>query len=104
MYKKWITIFDPLRERVYNNCNYMETVNFTKLIRTGNSLAIIIPTAILKAHNWKRGDQLVFGFSNDQLLTVKRPADTEIRELKKITKDGAYSIKTDGTLIDQINV
>ena len=76
----------------------MQPVNFTKIVRMGTSLGIIIPSEILRAYNWKRGDRLVFNFATENLLQVKRPSDVEFKELLKVEK----TINADVLPIDEI--
>lgn len=73
----WITIFDGGRVYLYNDCNDMERVIITSIIRTGNSLCVVIPKNILKALKLERGDQVAFGIYNENTLTITKlnPAD-----------------------------
>lgn len=80
----WRTLFYPPRGLEYNDEHYMETINLTKIIKTGTSLCAVIPVNILKALNWQRGDVLVFTNFTDDSLTLKRVSDKELRELKEI--------------------
>lgn len=63
----------------------------------GTSLGIIVPSPIVKGFGWKRGDRIIFGYTDDNYLVVKRPSDLELKQLKKITLDGDVRVKMDGT-------
>lgn len=82
----------------------MEELRTTKIIRMGTSLGLIVPAPIVKGMGWKRGDRVVFTFSDNDYLLVKRPSDIELRQLKKVTKDGDLLVKADGSTERVINV
>lgn len=60
----------------------MEDIYLTKVVRVGSSKGIIIPTNILNALNWQRGDTIIFILANPEQLIIKRVSDKDIHELK----------------------
>lgn len=60
----------------------MEYIQTSKLIKTGNSLCIVIPKNILKALQMERGDQVVFGILPDGSLMIKKVFFTNYLDLK----------------------
>jgi hypothetical protein len=60
----------------------MENIYITKIIRVGDSCAVIVPVPVLKGLKWQRGDFVVFGFLEGDRLFVKRISDLEIKNLK----------------------
>lgn len=71
------------RDIYYNNCNYMEDLYLTKIVKVGNSLAVVVPKNVLHGLDWKRGDRVVFTFGYDDTLIVKKVDDETIRRLKE---------------------
>lgn len=61
----------------------METVRITKVIRTGNSLCIVIPKEILVALNLLRGDQVVFGIYDENSLVIRKLQNRELLAFKQ---------------------
>lgn len=62
----------------------MEDIYTTKIIRVGNSKAVVIPRHILKANNWQKGDHIIFTFAGLECLILKRLTDTDIKRLKDV--------------------
>jgi len=60
----------------------MEIVRITKVIKTGNSLCIVIPKEILIALSLQRGDQVIFGIYDDHSLVVRKLQACELQVLK----------------------
>ena len=60
----------------------METLIITKVIRVGNSNAIVIPRPILKALNIQRGDQMAFGVYADDVICVRKISQSDLRKIK----------------------
>lgn len=60
----------------------MEIVQITKIIKTGNSLCVVIPKNILNALNLQRGDQVVFGIYDDHSLVVRKLQVGELQAIK----------------------
>lgn len=56
----------------------------TKIIKTGSSLCVVLPVNILKPLNWQRGDILFFTEMRDDVITLKRLTDLEMKRLKEI--------------------
>ncbi len=61
----------------------MSDLYISKIIRTGNSLCVVIPKNILHALNLQRGDQVVFGISAGDVLMIKKITN-EDKKLWKI--------------------
>ncbi len=59
-----------------------EQLNITKLTRIGDSFGIIIPKSIRTAYGWERGDTLVYVFTSENALTLRRLTDKEIVAIK----------------------
>ena len=78
----WITFLDTGGGFVYTYYNTMGTAYITKLCKIGTSQGVIIPKNILNAYHWQRGDFLIFGFSSDDQIFVRRLNDLEINQLK----------------------
>lgn len=60
----------------------MEPFLISKITKVGTSLGIVLPVNVLRAYKWQRGDFIIFGFSDDEQLILKRPTEIELRELK----------------------
>lgn len=60
----------------------MEPFYTTKLIKTGSSLAIVIPREILAAMMLERGDRVVFSVIAGPTLVIRQLDEVEIRRLK----------------------
>jgi antitoxin component of MazEF toxin-antitoxin module len=60
----------------------MENVNLSKVIKVGDSLAVVIPVAILRGLKINRGDRVVFGVYDDNTFAVRRVPPQELRDLK----------------------
>lgn len=63
----------------------------------GTSLGVIIPSQTVKGMGWQRGDHVIFGYTNDNYLTLKRPSDKELRVIKQLKTDGDVVLRSDGT-------
>lgn len=62
----------------------MEEIYITKIVKVGNSKAVVIPSNVMDGLNWKRGDRVIFTFAADDQLIVKRIDDETIRKLKAV--------------------
>lgn len=60
----------------------MTDIIISKIIRTGNSLCIVIPKNILHALRLERGDQVVFGIADGDVLMIKKVTDDDKRKWK----------------------
>ena len=60
----------------------METLHTTKIIKTGTSLGIVLPVAILNGLALLRGDRLVIAIGNNNTIILRKLSDKEIRDLK----------------------
>ena len=78
----WITFLDVGGDMYYNDSNDMEKVIISRIIKTGNSLCVVIPKNILRALNWERGDQIVFGIFHDEALMISKISPVELLKLK----------------------
>lgn len=63
----------------------MENLYFTKVIKVGTSLGIIIPKNILTGIEWKRGDMIIFASYKTGQLLARSLSDSEIQEIKNKT-------------------
>lgn len=62
----------------YNDSNDMVYLQTTKIIRTGNSLCAVLPKNILQAANLSRGDQVAFGITNENIITIHKLTVSEL--------------------------
>jgi len=60
----------------------MENINTSKIIKVGNSLAVVIPVSILRGLKIERGDRVVFGVYNENTFAVRKVSSEELRKLK----------------------
>lgn len=61
----------------------METVRITKVIKTGNSLGVVIPKELLTALNLLRGDQVLFGIYNQNSIVIRKLEADELLAIKQ---------------------
>ena len=69
----------------------MENVYITKVIKTGNSLSVVIPVAYLRAYGLQRGDQVIFGSVTEKIIGIHKLSSNELLELKNASA-GATAI------------
>lgn len=76
---------DGGRGGLYTNSTNMQNVYITKVIKTGNSLSVVIPKPFLKAYNLERGDQIVFGQLDENYIALHKltARDLQIINLEK---------------------
>lgn len=79
-----ITFVAPPRVGYYNYITNMEDIYVTKIVRVGSSNAVVIPSNILKANKWERGDHIVFTFAGLECLILKRLTDADIKKIKDV--------------------
>lgn len=60
----------------------MEYIRTTKIIKTGNSLCIVIPKEILNAVKLERGDQVVFGIFGYEGILLRKIKPEELQLIK----------------------
>ena len=60
----------------------MSDLHISKIIRTGNSLCVVIPKNILHALNIQRGDQVIFGIAEGDVLMIKKITNEEKNKWK----------------------
>ncbi|TAK59305.1 AbrB/MazE/SpoVT family DNA-binding domain-containing protein [Patescibacteria group bacterium] len=60
----------------------MDNIQIAKVIRVGNSNAVVIPKNICRALGVERGDQVAFGVYNDNEIIIRRISSAEVRALK----------------------
>lgn len=60
----------------------MERLYTSKIIKTGTSLALVIPVPVLRGLGFARGDILVFGIYEAGSFSCRRIRHDEIRSLK----------------------
>jgi antitoxin component of MazEF toxin-antitoxin module len=61
----------------------MERLIITRIIKTGNSLCVVLPKNILHALKLERGDQVVFGILDDQSLVIHKLSQSDLLKLKQ---------------------
>ncbi len=80
--KKWITEFDGGCGIPYTNSTNVENIYITKVIKTGNSLSVVIPKSYLRAYNLQRGDQVIFGSVTENIIGIHKLNSNELLQLK----------------------
>lgn len=60
----------------------VQTVYLTRLFKSGNSFAVLIPLEIVRGYGWERGDNLIFGFAPNDQLWLRRLTAQELQQLK----------------------
>lgn len=60
----------------------MERVRITKIIKSGTSLAVVIPKSILNALNLERGDQIIFGIIDDKTIALRKISAEELKAIR----------------------
>jgi hypothetical protein len=81
-WKLWITLLDGGWDIPHNDCNDMEYLRTTKIIKTGNSLCVVLPKTILRALTIERGDQVVFGIVDEKTIAIRKINLEELKLLK----------------------
>lgn len=66
----------------YNDCNDMEYIRTTKIIKTGNSLCLVLPNNILKSLNMARGDQMSLWVYDIDTIVIRRITPEDLQNLK----------------------
>jgi antitoxin component of MazEF toxin-antitoxin module len=82
VHKKWITSFDGGWVYLYNDNHDMERVRITKVIKSGTSLAVVIPKSVLEAVELERGDQVVFGIVDDKTIAIRKISGEELKAIR----------------------
>lgn len=65
----------------------MENIIIAKVIKNGNSLAVVIPSNICRTLKIERGDQVTFGVYQDDIICIKK---IQQRDLLKLKPNDAY--------------
>jgi len=60
----------------------MKTLRVQKVVKVGNSCAVIIPSAIARALKIERGDQVTFGVFEDDVICVRKLQQEDIAKLR----------------------
>ena len=81
MKKLWINYLHPCPRGEYNDSNDMQYLQTTKIIRTGNSLCIVLPKNILTGAGLARGDQVAFGIAGPNTLAIYRLTREQVEGL-----------------------
>ncbi len=68
----WITFIDSGGVCAYDDCNDMEYIRTTKIIKTGSSLCIVVPKEFLVFLGLQRGDQVVLRVANNNAFFVQK--------------------------------
>lgn len=66
----------------YTNYTNMETISLSKIMRVGSSLCVVIPKPYLTALKWQRGDIVILGATQDNILKIRLVTDLEIKQIK----------------------
>ena len=61
-----------------NYSNYMSNIIITKVVKTGNSLTVVIPKNICI----QRGDQVSFGVYSDDVICIRKITQRDLLNLK----------------------
>lgn len=78
----WITFLVAGGDISYTNCYNMENLQIVRIIKVGNSLAVVIPVNILRALKIQRGDAIAFGvYENDNIL-IRKITQNDLARLK----------------------
>lgn len=65
----------------YTNHN-MESIRIAKVVKVGNSIAVIIPSGFAKQLGIRRGDYFAFATYWPGIITMRLLSDEEITKLK----------------------
>lgn len=60
----------------------MQNLRITKVIKVGNSHAVVIPRDILVALNIQRGDQVSFGVYSDDVICIRKISQRDLLNLR----------------------
>ena len=60
----------------------MIEVQMTKVIKNGNSLAVVVPINILRELKIQRGDTIAFAVAEGDIIMMRRVSDAEKLQLK----------------------
>lgn len=60
----------------------MEKLIITSIIKTGNSLCVVLPKNILHALKLERGDQVVFGIYDENSLVIRKLSNADLLKIK----------------------
>lgn len=60
----------------------MERIRITKIIKSGTSLAVVIPKSILEALELQRGDQVVFGIVDSKTIAIRKVSGEELKAIQ----------------------
>lgn len=78
----WITFLQEGRGIEYHYNHDMEPIRITKIVRSGSSLAIVIPKEILQAVHLQRGDQIIVCPHSEGTIVLRKISNEEILKLK----------------------
>lgn len=62
----------------------MEVVHMSKVIKVGNSHAIVLPVAVMLGLEIERGDHMIFAIYAKNTLTARKLEPDELRRLKPL--------------------
>lgn len=60
----------------------MDNIIITKIIKTGNSLCVVIPTSLRKALSFQRGDYVILQPTAENTLSARKLSSKEIQQIK----------------------
>lgn len=60
----------------------MNDIILTKVIKVGNSCAVVIPRDIRVALDIQRGDQVSFGVYSEDVICIRKISQRELQNLK----------------------
>lgn len=71
----------------------MNQLRITKVLKTGNSLSIVIPREVRDALGIQRGDQMSFGIYSDDVICIRKISHRDLLKLKP--QQSHASLETD---------
>ncbi len=60
----------------------MEIAKIARLVKVGDSLAVIIPKPVVRAMNFKRGDQFVCAIYDETTIYLRKLDDADLLKFK----------------------
>lgn len=60
----------------------MEIVHISKVLKVGNSLAIVIPSYVRLGMGIERGDYMIFAVYSNDILTARKMSPDELKQMK----------------------
>jgi antitoxin component of MazEF toxin-antitoxin module len=67
--------------RYYNGYN-MEVIRIGKIIKIGNSLAVVLPKNVAQELKFERGDLVTYAVYGENSIVIKKVTTEEIKQMK----------------------